>query len=162
MVVQMTNRLLATVMAMALSSGLVAHAAQNTRTQLPALPHLQLPAVPHVSLPTALQAVADSVFDPDGATIKAAYQRDHDALEQLRQQASDLRGAAHPAINRLIQQDQEALLQMEKSALSGNVTGAGVNTVVVNMDHVVNQAQAALASAKAATGALKTKGNGHQ
>jgi hypothetical protein len=162
MVVQMTNRLLAVVMALAFSSGLVAHAAQNTRTQLPALPHLQLPAVPRVSLPavsplpTALRAVAGSAPEPDRAAIKAAYQRDHDALEHLRQQASDLRGPAHPAFNHLVQQDEQALLEMEEAALSAQLTAEGLSTVVTNMDSVVNQARNDLAVARAQDNALKT------
>jgi hypothetical protein len=162
MVVQMTNRLLAVVMALAFSSGLVAHAAQNTRTQLPALPHLQLPAVPRVSLPavsplpTALRAVAGSALEPDRAAIKAAYQRDHDALEHLRQQASDLRGPAHPAFNHLVQQDEQALLEMEEAALSAQLTAEGLSTVVTNMDSVVNQARNDLAVARAQDNALKT------
>jgi len=167
MVVQMTNRLLSIVMALAFTSGLVAHAAQDTRTQLPALPHLQFPAVPRVSLPassplpTALQAVANSVIEPDRTAIKAAYQRDHDALEHLRQQASDLRGPAHPAFNHLVQQDEQALLEMEQSSLSARLSGAGINTVVANMDSVVNQARNELAAARAQANALKTNGHGH-
>ncbi len=166
MVVQMTNRLLALVMALAFSSGLVAHAAQNTRAQFPALPHLQLPAVPRVSLPapsplpTDLQAVANSVLESDRATIKAAYQRDHNALEHLRQQASVLRGPALAAFNHLVQQDEQALLEMEDSALPAQLSAAGVQTVVANMDSVVSQARTELATAKATPGALKTPGTG--
>jgi hypothetical protein len=167
MVVQMTNRLLSIVMALAFTSGVVAHAAQNTRTQLPALPHLQLPALPRVSLPassplpTALRAVATSVLEPDRTAIKAAYQRDHDALEHLRQQASDLRGPAHPAFNHLVQQDEQALLEMEQSSLSAQLSGAGINTVIANMDSMVNQARNDLAVARGQANALKTNAHGH-
>src|SRR5438132_5705043 len=167
MVVQMTNRLLSIVMALAFTSGLVAHAAQDTRTQLPALPHLQLPAVPRVSLPassplpTALQAVANSVIEPDRTAIKAAYQRDHDALEHLRQQASDLRGPAHPAFNHLVQQDEQALLEMEQSSLSARLPGPAINPGFATLESGANQPRPKLAAARAQANALKTNGHGH-
>lgn len=167
MVVQMTNRLLATVMAMAVSSGLVAHAAQNALPQLPALPHLQLPADVRVSLsepsslPAALQTAAVDALDPDRAAIKAVYQRDHGALEQLRQQGSTLRSPAHQAFNQLIEADEKALQQLEESALASNLTASGVNTAVAGMDRLVNQAQTALNTAQRTSGNLK-KAEGNQ
>src|SRR2546426_6263508 len=91
----MTNRLPGIVIAFALTSGIVAHAA--SAPQRPLAP-VNLPTASN--LPAALQTaasqiseVATSAIDP-GAAIRGAYQRDHVALEHLRQQASPLKGTA--------------------------------------------------------------------
>jgi hypothetical protein len=168
MVTQMTNRLLATVMAFAVSSGLVAHAAQDPHN---VLPRVSLPAPS--SVPQAVQTAAAQVSDAanhvsDAATaavdpsaaIKAAFQRDHVALEHLRQQASVLKSSAHPAFNQLISNDEATLVEIEKTALASKAGSAAAS--IAAMDQLVASAEAALAQARAQTGATRTQGNGHQ
>ena len=139
----MTNRLLAVVIAMALSSGIVAHAAQAP--QRPLAP-VALPSAS--SLPLAVEATvsrisetATSTVDPSGA-IRDAYQRDHVALEHLRQQASDLKGSAHPAFNQLISDDEAALAEIERTALATSRPVA--DSTIAAMDTLVASAQAEL------------------
>lgn len=139
----MTNRLLAVVIAMALSSGIAAHAAQAP--QRPLAP-VSLPTAS--SLPMALQTTisrigetATSTFDP-AAAIRDAYQRDHVALEHLRQQASQLKGSAHPAFEQLISDDESALTDIERTALATSRPAAD-NTIAV-MDQLVASAEAEL------------------
>jgi len=173
MVTQMTNRLLATVMAFAVSTGLVAHTAQNPHRALPQvnLTHLTLPrasAVPQ-AVETAAAQVSDAAnhvsdaataaVDPNAA-IRSAFQRDHVALEHLRQQASVLKVSAHPAFNQLISNDEATLVEMEKTALTSKTGSA--STSIAAMDQLVASAEAALAQAKAQPAALKTQGNGRQ
>jgi len=174
MITQMTNRLLATVMTFAVSTGLAAHAAQDPHK---ALPRLTLPAAS--SVPQAVQTAATHVseaasqvsdaanhvsdaataaVDPSAA-IRAAFQRDHVALEHLRQQASVLKGSAHPAFNQLISNDEATLVEMEKTALASRTGSA---SSIAAMDQLVASAEAALAQAKAQPAALKTQGNGNQ
>src|SRR3989440_12482813 len=99
----MTNRLLGIVIALALTSGVVAHAA--SAPQRPLSP-IALPAAS--SLPTAIQTAdshisetATSAIDP-AAAIRGAYHRDHAALAHLRQQATQLKVSAHPAFTQSI------------------------------------------------------------
>jgi hypothetical protein len=170
MITQMTNRLLATVMTFAVSTGLVAHAAQDPHKSLPQvnITHLALPsasAVPQAvqsaaaTVSTAANHVSDAAtaaVDPSAA-IRAAFQRDHVALEHLRQQASVLKGSAHPAFNQLISNDEAALVEMEKTALASKASSA--SATIAAMDQLVVSAQAALASAKAQADAVKTRVN---
>ena len=165
MVTQMTNRLLATVMAFAVSSGLAAHAAQDPQRALPAVTLTKLTLPTATSVPQAVQSaashvteVAATVIDPTAA-VKAAFQRDHVALEHLRQQASVLKGSAHPAFNQLISTDEAALVEIEKTALASN--SASPSGTIAAMDQLVASAEAALAQAKAQPAATKTQGNGH-
>lgn len=156
MVIQMTNRLLAVVIAVTLSTTLAAHAS----VQLPAFTlgvHVPLatfalrqPQVP-AGVPAALQTAARSLtnqaraaLDPK-SVVTAAYQRDHDALEHLRQRASALRSPAHASFTRSLDADQQTLATLERQALdyqSGDAASAALA-----MDHVVEQARAALAAA---------------
>src|SRR2546430_14280862 len=115
----MTNRLLGIVIALALTSGVVAHAA--SAAQRPLSP-IAFPAAS--SLPTAIQTAASrlsetatSAIDP-AAAIRGAYQRDRLALVHLRQQASPLKGSAHPAFNQFISDQELALTQTERAALA--------------------------------------------
>ena len=110
MVITMTNRLLSLVIALALTSGIVAHAAQAPQRPLISLPALQT-AASHVG------ETATGAVDPSAA-IRAAYQRNHVALEHLRQQASALKGGAHAAFNQFISDQEEALTQIERTALA--------------------------------------------
>ena len=143
MVISMTNRLLVMVIVFALTSGVVAHAA--TAPQRPLAP-INLPAAS--SLPMALQTAASRIgetatgaIDPFAA-IRDAYQRDHVALEHLRQAASDLKGNAHPAFNQLISNDEARLTEIERTALA--TTRPSVSSSIASMDAVVASAQAEL------------------
>ncbi|HSO92955.1 MAG TPA: hypothetical protein VLS53_00610 [Candidatus Dormibacteraeota bacterium] len=173
MVTQMTNRLLATVMTFAVSTGLATHAAQNPHHALPQVNLTRLTLPRASSVPQAVQTAAaqltvaanhvsetaTAAVDPTAA-IRAAFQRDHVALEHLRQQASVLKGSAHPAFNQLISNDEETLVELEKTALASNSSSPSAS--IATMDHLVAAAEAALAQAKAQPAALKTNGNGHQ
>ncbi len=130
----MTNRLLGMVIALALTSGIVAHAAQAP----------QRPLSP-ISLPAALQTAASRVsetataaVDPSAA-IRAAYQRDHVALEHLRQQASPLKGAAHSAFNQFIADQEAALTQTERTALATSRPAA--SSAITAMDMLITAAE---------------------
>lgn len=144
MVISMTNRLLAVVVALALSSGIVAHAAQAP--QRPFSP-ITLTAAAS-DLPTTLQTAASHItetatgaIDPIAA-IRDAYQRDHVALEALRQQASALKGSEHPAFNQYIDSQEAALTELEHTALA--TLRPSANATIASMDALVNAAQAKL------------------
>src|SRR5258708_9259898 len=137
MVITMTNRLLSLVIALALTSGIVAHAAQAP----------QRPLAP-VTLPAALQTAAAHVgetatgaVDPSAA-IRAAYQRNHVALEHLRQQASALKGGAHAAFNQFISDQEDALTPIERTALA--TSRPPVSSAITAIDNVVATAEAEL------------------
>src|SRR6266480_6593675 len=132
----MTNRLLGIVIALALTSGVVAHAA--SAPQRPLAP-VSLPTASN--LPAALQTaasriseVATSTIDP-AAAIRGAYQRDHVALEHLRQQASALKGTAHAAFNQLVSDQELALTQTERAALA--TTRPDAQSAIAAMDKLV-------------------------
>ena len=144
MVINMTNRLLAVVIALAFTSGIAAHAAQAP--QRPIVP-ATLPAA--TSLPATIQTAASHLteqatgtIDPSGA-IRDAYQRDHVALERLRQQASALKGSAHPAFNQYISDQEAALTEIERTSLA--TTRPSVDNTITSMDKLVADAQARLA-----------------
>ena len=139
----MTNRLLGIVIAFALTSGIVAHAA--SAPQRPLAP-VNLPTASN--LPAALQTaasqiseVATSAIDP-GAAIRGAYQRDHVALEHLRQQASPLKGTAHAAFNQLVFDQELALTQTERAALA--TTRPDAQSAIAAMDKLVAATEAEL------------------
>jgi hypothetical protein len=143
MVISMTNRLLVMVIVFAFTSGVVAHAA--TAPQRPLAP-ITLPAAS--SLPMTLEAAASRIgetatgaIDPFAA-IRDAYQRDHVALEHLRQAASELKGDAHPAFNQVISNDEAALTEIERTALA--TTRPSVSSSIAAMDALVASAQAEL------------------
>jgi hypothetical protein len=137
MVITMTNRLLGIVIALALTGGVVAHAAQAP----------QRPLAP-VTLPATLQTAASRVsetataaVDP-GAAIRAAYQRNRVALERLRQQGSPLKGSARAAFNQFISDQEVGLTQTQRAALATSrpaATGA-----IAAMDKLVAAAEAEL------------------
>jgi hypothetical protein len=154
MVIMMTNRLLGIVIALALTSGVVAHAAQAQ----------QQPIVP-VTLPATLQTAASHVtesatgaIDP-AAAIRAAYQRNRVALEHLRQQASPLKGTAHAAFNQFISDQELALTQTERAALA--TTRPDASTAIAAMDELVAAAEAELTRQIAETTATRSS-NAHQ
>jgi hypothetical protein len=139
----MTNRLLGIVIALALTSGVVAHAA--SAPQRPIAP-VSLPTASN--LPAALQTAASrisetatSTIDP-AAAIRGAYQRDRVALAHLRQQASQLKGSAHPAFNQFISDQELALTQTERAALA--TTRPDAQSAIAAMDKLVSAAQAEL------------------
>jgi len=157
MVFSMTNRLLSIVIAFALTSGVVAHAAQAP--QRPLTP-IALPAAS--SLPMTLEDAASRIsetatgaIDPSAA-IRDAYQRDHVALEHLRQAASQLKGSAHPAFNQLISDDEDALAEIERTALA--TTRPSVSSAITAMDTLVASAQAELNRELSQAGAAKSQG----
>jgi len=137
MVINMTNRLLGIVIALALTSGIVAHAAQAP----------ERPLAP-VTLPATLQTAASHVtetatgaVDP-AAAIRAAYQRNRVALEHLRQQASPLKGNARATFNQVISDQELALTQTERAALA--TTRPDVQSAIAEMDKLVAAAEAEL------------------
>lgn len=130
------NRLLGIVIAFALTSGVVAHAAQAPRQPLSpiSLPALQS-AASHVT------ETATGAIDP-GAAIKAAYQRNHVALEHMRQQASPLKGSARLAFYQFISDQEAALGQTERTALASSRPAA--SSSIAAMDKLVAAAEAEL------------------
>src|SRR3989442_2510738 len=152
----MTNRLLGIVIACALTSGIVADAA--SAPQRPLAP-VNLPTAGN--LPAALQTaasqiseVATSAIDP-GAAIRGAYQRDHVALEHLRQQASPLKGTAHAAFNQLVSDQELALTQTERAALA--TTRPDAQSAIAAMDQLVAATEAQLNRELSQTGDLNSK-----
>lgn len=166
MVITMTNRLLAIVMAFALSSGIIAHAAQDSNHRQPILPtplqHLILgeratsagqpdaTSTPAISLPApaVLQTVANNVADAAAgaidhrAPIRATYVRDQVALEHLRQSESKLSSGTRQSFNAQVSDDEAKLVDIERTALaSGNPSSSSV----AEMDKVVASATATLA-----------------
>ena len=158
MVISMTNRLLALVIALALSSGIAAHAAQDPRQPLAPI------ALPSASsLPAALQTAASRItetatgaIDPSAA-IRSAYQRKRVALEHLRQQGSQLKGSAHPAFNQLISDDERALTELERAALA--TTRPVASSTIAAMDKLVASAQSELNRQLSQPGAAKSQGS---
>jgi hypothetical protein len=136
-IIQMTNRLLGIVIALALTSGIVAHAAQSP--QRPLLP-LTLPA----TLQTAASHVSETAtgaVDPASA-IRAAYQRNRVALERLRQQAAPLKGSARAAFNQFIADQEILLTQTERAALA--TSRPSPSSAIAAMDKLVASAEAEL------------------
>jgi hypothetical protein len=130
MVIKMTNRMLSIVIAIALTSGVVAHAAWAP----------QRPLAP-LTLPAALQTAASHVgetatgaIDPSAA-IRAAYQRNRVALEHLRQQASPLQGTARIDFDQFISDQELALTQTERTALA--TSRPSVSSSIAAMDNIV-------------------------
>jgi hypothetical protein len=170
MVITMTNRLLAIVMAFALSSGIIAHAAQDSNHKQPVLPtplqHLILgeqatsagqpgaSSTPAISLPApaVLQAVANNVADAAAgaidqrAPIRAAYVRDQVALEHLRQSESKLSSGTRQSFNAQISDNEAKLVDIERTALASSKPST---SSVAEMDKLVASAKATLARGEA-------------
>ena len=144
MVSTMTNRLLAVVMAVAISSAVAAHAAQSPQGLTGSIALTSAS-----SLPTTIQTAAAHIgetatgaFDPSAA-IRDAYQRDHVALERLRQQGSTaLSTSARPSFDQYINDQESALDQTEHSALA--TVRPSANSAIAAMDQLVTAAQAEL------------------
>lgn len=184
----MTNRLLALVITLAVTATIAAHAAQARGQSLPsvnvdahvsiitaslakhrpvlptALPS-ELAATIQASVPGTIQTAAITVtqqardvIDPK-SVVTAAYQRDHDALEQLRQRAAPLSLPARSAFGRVLDRDQEALATLERRALdyqSGDALGS-----TAQMDELVAQAQGTLTASLGSPNAAHVN-TGHQ
>jgi hypothetical protein len=146
-VITMTNRLLGIVMAMALTSGIVAHAAQAPQRPLISLPALQT-AASHVG------ETATGAIDP-AAAIRAAYQRNHVALEHLRQQASPLKGSARLAFDQFISDQEAALTQSQRTALATRRPAA--SSSIAAMDKLVTAAEDELNRELGQAGPAKAK-----
>ena len=150
-----TSRMLGLVIAFALTSGIAAHAAQA-----PERPFVPVTLTSgHTALPVALQTAASHVaetatgtIDPTGA-IRAAYQRDHVALEHLRQEASPL-GQARPGFNQYISDREGALAELERTALA--TSRPAVASTIAAMDALVSTAQAKLDAALAQLATAKS------
>jgi len=158
MVISMTNRLLAVVIALALSGGIAAHAAQAPQRPLAPITLLSASALP-AALQTAASRItesATSAIDPATA-IRSAYQRNRVSLEHLRQQASQLNGSAHPAFNQLISDDERALTEMERTALATSRPVA--SSTIAAIDALVASAQAELNRQLAQPNAVKSQGS---
>ncbi len=154
--ISMTNRLLGVVIAFALTSGIVAHAAQAPQRPLAPITFISASALP-LALETAASHVAETAtgaIDP-GAAIRAAYERDHVALEHLRQQASQLRGSAHPEFNQYISDREGALTELERTALA--TSRPAVTSTIAAMDTLVTAAQSRLDLELAQAGAAKSQ-----
>jgi len=186
MVTQMTNRLLATVMAFAVSTGLAAHAARDTNHNLPALKLTKVATTPEVSqqkvsapsaspkaltlpspasVPQAIRSAANhlsdaatAIVDPSAA-VRGAYQRDQLALEHLRQQGSALKGEARQAFNQRISEDELQLVQMERIALASK---GGPATSIAAMDQLVLVMRTSLDRDLSHSGDQQTGDNNHQ
>ena len=153
MVITMTNRLLAIVMAFALSSGIIAHAAQDESSKPPVLP------LPQMSLSDRLAtslpgAIASDVVDEASAAIdnrgpvRDAYVRDQVALEHLRQSESKLMCNTRQSFNTLVSNDEAELVDIERNALAANDP---LSTSVADMDSLVASASNTLAKDEAKT-----------
>lgn len=157
--ISITSRLLGVVIGFALTSGIVAHAAQAPQRPLAPITLTSANALP-VALQTAASHVAETAtgaIDPTAA-IRAAYQRDHVALEHLRQQASQLKGSAHPAFNQYISDREGALTELERTALA--TSRPAVASTIAAMDTLVTAAQAKLDYELSQVGAAKSQDSG--
>jgi hypothetical protein len=151
MALQMTSRLLMVVIAVAVSSGLLAHAAQGPRSAVA----LKNPApisfkLPQVKLPTAAD-VQNAVhnlsnqtlilIDPKSEPIRAAYLRDREALEKLRH---DPRSKGRGDLDDYISIQQTKLQVLEDDALDQLSRSAHsvADARISEMHHVVAHAQA--------------------
>jgi hypothetical protein len=158
MVIKMTNRLLAMVIAFAFASGVAAHAAQDPSRPLAPVALPAASAVPF-ALQTAASRItetATSAIDPSAA-IRSAYQRDRVALEHLRQQASQLKGSAHPAFNQFVSDQEDALAELQRTALA--TTRPSASSSIAAMDRLVAAAQAELNRELAQPAASKSQGS---
>lgn len=153
MVIKMTNRLLSIVIAIALTSGIVAHAAQAPQRPLApvTLPATLQTAVSHVG------ETATGAIDPSAA-IRAAYQRNRVALEHLRQQASPLKGSARATFNQFIADQELALTQTERAALATSRPTA--SSTIAAMDKLVAAAEAELNHELSQASDANTKSSG--
>ena len=127
----MTNRLLSVVIAVALTTGIVAHAAQAPQRPLVSLPALQT-AASHVT------ETATGAIDP-GAAIRAGYLRNQVALAHLRQQASPLKSSARLAFYQFISDQEAALAQTERTALATSRPAS--SSTIAAMDKLVAAAE---------------------
>jgi hypothetical protein len=150
--------MLGLVIAFALTSGIAAHAAQA-----PERPFVPVTLTSgHTALPVALQTAASHVaetatgtIDP-AAAIRAAYQRDHVALEHLRQEASPL-GQARPGFNQYLSDREGALAEVERTALA--TSRPAVASTIAAMDALVTAAQTKLDVALAQLATAKSASN---
>jgi hypothetical protein len=155
MVITMTNRLLGIVVALALTSGIVAHAA--TAPQRPLVP-ISLTSA-HFALRTAASHVAETAtgtFDPARA-VRDAYLRNHVALEHMRQQAAQHKGGAHLAFNQHLSDKEATLIALQRSALA--TSRPAVSSTIAAMDKLVAAAQAELDAELSQTGTANSKGS---
>ncbi len=146
----MTNRLLGIVIAFALTSGVVAHAAQAPERPLISIRAIQT-AASHVG------ETATGAIDPSAA-IRAAYQRNQVALEHLRQQASPLKGSARVAFYQFISDQEATLIQTQRTALATRRPAA--SSTIAEMDKLTTAAEDELNRELSQTVPAKSTGSG--
>ena len=137
MVINTTNRMLAIVVAIFLTSGVVAHAAQAPQRPL-------APGTLQTDLQTAasrLGETATGAIDPSAA-IRGAYQRDLVALERLRQQGAPLPARPYAAFSQYISDQEAALTEIERTALASSRPVA--SSTIAAMDTLAAAAQVEL------------------
>ena len=150
MVIKTTNRMLAIVIAIFMTSGIVAHAATAPQQPL-------TPVTLGIDLQTAASRVGETAtgaIDPSAA-IRGAYQRDRVALERLRQQGSPLNGSAWSVFNQFISDQEVALLDVERAALT--TSRPAPSSTIAAMDSLVAAAQAELNRQLLTAGAATSK-----
>ena len=148
MAIRTTNRMLGIVIAIFMTSGIVAHAATAPQRPL-------TPVTLRVDLQTAASRVgekATGAIDPSAA-IRGAYQRDLVALERLRQQGSQLNVSGRPAFSQFISDQEAALTSTERTALASSRPAS--SSTIAAMDMLVAAAQAELNRQLSASGAGK-------
>jgi hypothetical protein len=173
MVTAMMNKMLATVMAVAVCGALTAHAAQGAKvtvssifteaphiavratttpdapTAAPATPAPATPAASHPAVPAKpVTMVTPTPTCPPAsmaASIRQAYQRDYAALEQLKQLGSSLRGTVRVQFTNVIATDEASALSLQNTALAAQATCRPVdqNGTIAQIDSLVGQARSA-------------------
>jgi hypothetical protein len=161
MVSPMTNKLLATVMTLAVGSAVTAHAAQGVKVEVPSIataaPHIAVRATPTPAAPSPVApvrpvtTVAPVTATPTcppasvAASIRQAYQRDYAALEQLKQLGSSLKGALRLQFTNVIATNEAGALSLQNSALATLAACRAVdqNSTIGQLDGLVTQARTA-------------------
>ena len=78
-------------------------------------------------------------------------------LAHLRQQASQLKGSAHPAFNQFISDQEAALLAIERAALTTSRPAS--SSTIAAMDKLVSATQAELDRQLSQSGSTKSNGS---
>lgn len=188
MVTAMTNKMLATVMAVAVCGAITAHAAQGAKVTVASIfteaPHIVVratttpdastaaPATPAASHPaTPAKPVTTATPTPTcppasvAASIRQAYQRDYASLELLKQLGASLKGTVRVQLTNVIASDEASALSLENTALAAQAACRPVdqNGTIGQLDGLVSQARAAYDRSKQeadATGQSSDGGGG--
>jgi hypothetical protein len=183
MVTAMTNKLLATVMAVAVCGAVTAHTAQRVTVTVPSIateaPHIAVlatatpagpaasPVKPSPSNPAPVRpaSVTTTPACPPAsvaASIRQAYRRDYAALEQLKQLGSSLKGALRIQFTNVIASSEAAALSLQNTAVAAQAACRPVdqNGTIGQLDSLVSQARAAYDRSKKEAAATGDSGNG--